>query len=553
MKRKTDIADTARAKGRSGLVIFAGLCSAMIGSGAAFAADEPTTSSEWTMGGQNLHNWRNQPSTGIDVHNVGSLHEIWEFTTGGNVSATPAVADGDVFFPDVAGNFHALAASNGALKWSEKVSNWTGVAKDYARDFPAVDGQSVILGDQAGVNAVWTGSQLVGAGARVIAVDRSSGALVWSTLVESFPAAVITSSPVVFKGTVYVGISAVGEEALAAKAGYPCCVSRGSVVALDESSGKIVWKTYTVPDNHGVVGGYSGGAVWGSTPVIDAARNSIYVGAGNNYSVPADVEACIRAHPRDKNCSSPSDYFDAVLALDLSTGAVKWDHRALVYDDWNVACISGGPGIGNCPKPAGADYDFGGAGPNFLSSGMLGAGEKSGNYWAFDPDNGGAIWKTLVGPGSALGGIEWGTAFDGTRIYVPIANGNGVPYHLKPSGIEVNSGSWGALESATGRILWQTPTPGNCSKSLPGVTRGCMALGPASSAGGVVFVGSMDTDPTNPTMFGLDGATGQILWTFAPGSSVVAAPAIVGNSVFWGSGYSIGTSNDKLFAFSINP
>jgi polyvinyl alcohol dehydrogenase (cytochrome) len=84
-----------------------------------------------------------------------------------------------------------------------------------------------------------------------------------------------------------------------------------------------------------------------------------------------------------------------------------------------------------------------------------------------------------------------------------------------------------------------------------------MGLGPASAANGVVFVGSMDINPMNPTMFALDGKTGNILWSFVAGSSVIAGPAIAGNTVYWGAGYrrfgpSIGTPNNKLFAFSID-
>jgi polyvinyl alcohol dehydrogenase (cytochrome) len=206
--------------------------------------------------------------------------------------------------------------------------------------------------------------------------------------------------------------------------------------------------------------------------------------------------------------------------------------------------------------PSGPDYDFGGTGPNLLTGrNILGIGEKSGIYWALDPNSGNVLWHTQVGPGSALGGIEWGTATDGNRIYVPISNQNSVQYQLQPSGVSVNGGSWAALDPSTGNILWQTATPGSCSSPLPGVTQGCMALGPASAANGVVFAGSMDVNHASPTMFALDANTGAILWQYMAGSSVIAAPAIVGNSIYWGSGYgrfgpSLGTGNNKLFAFS---
>ena len=58
---------------------------------------------------------------------------------------------------------------------------------------------------------------------------------------------------------------------------------------------------------------------------------------------------------------------------------------------------------------------------------LLGAGQKSGVYWAVNPDNGDIVWKTQVGPGGSLGGLEWGSAYDGTRIYTAVANSNARP------------------------------------------------------------------------------------------------------------------------------
>lgn len=55
---------------------------------------------------------------------------------------------------------------------------------------------------------------------------------------------------------------------------------------------------------------------------------------------------------------------------------------------------------------------------------MLGAGQKSGVYWALEPKTGKVVWHTRVGPGSLLGGMLWGTAADGKRIYVSIGNLN---------------------------------------------------------------------------------------------------------------------------------
>jgi polyvinyl alcohol dehydrogenase (cytochrome) len=541
---------------------------------------------DWPMGGQNLNNGRNQPVTTITAGNAANLHQKWVFTAGGNIQATPAVVNGVVYFPDLAGNFYALDATTGSLKWQQIVQNWTGIAGDYARHDPAVAGNVVVLGNQWGAKVNWFGSYQTPTcvptaldmqalnckpGASVMAVNASTGALIWVTQVESFPAAMVTSSPVIYNNVVYVGV-ATSEEGTAVIASYPCCISRGSVVALDLNTGKILWKTYTVPDNGGITGFYSGGSVWGSTPVVDAKRNSLYVGVGNNFTVPIADEVCAAKNPA-KNCYAKDDYFDSLLSLDLTTGAVKWATHAWPYDAWNVNCIENvapptftvtfGPGP-NCPTPHGPDYDFGGSGPNMFTrnSGnddLIGIGQKSGIYWAINANSGAVVWNTQVGPGSSLGGIEWGTATDGTHIYVPISNAAGSTY-APPSTLAANGGSWAALDPKNGNILWQTATPGSCLSPVTFMPAGCMALGAVSVAGGVVFGGSMDKNIANPTMFAMDASSGAILWSFAAGSPVVAAPAIVGDSVYWGSGPTailagpgLGfPSNNKLYAFTIH-
>src|SRR5258708_31504967 len=120
---------------------------------------------------------------------------------------------------------------------------------------------------------------------------------------------------------------------------------------------------------------------------------------------------------------------------------------------WRVACIlPGGGRKPNCPVATSPDFDLGGSGPNSLEN-IVGFGQKRGIYWALNPDNGNIVWSTLVGPGSSLGGIEWGTATDGQRIYVAIANRFHLPYTLAPSGQQITWGAWSALDVATGNIL----------------------------------------------------------------------------------------------------
>ena len=135
------------------------------------------------------------------------LSPKWVFTTGGDVSATPTV-DGDaVYFPDWGGNLFAVKKDSGRLIWSHKISDYDGVEGAISRVSPAVDGDQVIIGDILN-------SKQAHNGANVISVDRETGTLQWITQVETHPAAIITGSPVVFDGVVYIGVSS-NEETLA--------------------------------------------------------------------------------------------------------------------------------------------------------------------------------------------------------------------------------------------------------------------------------------------------------------------------------------------------
>jgi len=509
--------------------------------------------STWVSAGHDLQNTRYQNTESkIGVANVAKLAMQWQFTTGGDVSATPAVDGSTVYVPDWAGNLYAIDQSTGNQVWSHKVSDYTGIAGDTSRATPALVGNYLIFGDQGGK---------IGGGAWVMAVNKQTGNLVWKTLVESIGFPIVTQSAVIdASGTTpvaYVGVASFEEALEAFIPNYVCCSFRGSILALNANTGQILWKTYTVPGG-GVPGNsYTGGSVWGSTPVIDYSRNSLYIDTGNNYSVPASVQNCVAGANNDpaamQACISPADHFDSVMALDLKTGAVKWASVAIPFDSFNIDCVPEllPPGVegnpANCPQPAGPDYDFG-QGPTLFTVrpggngkpvDLLGAGQKSGQYWAFNPDTGAVVWETQVGPGGTLGGMEWGSATDGNRIYVAISNNAGKPWNLI-NNQTVYSGGWSALDAATGKILWQTADP-----------TGGIDPGAVSAANGVVYGCSLDAQGN---MYGFNAATGSILWSFASGGSCNSGAAISNGVVYWGSGYSnfgLGTPNNKFYAFHL--
>ena len=153
----------------------------------------------WTMAGQSVKNTRHQKTESeISPSNVADLSVKWTLTTGGDVSATPAVDGEFVYFPDFAGNLFKVDRGTGAVIWQHQISDYVGPPENFARTTPAKHGNLLIFGDQGGRQF---------AGANVMAIDKNTGDAAWVTQVDSHPAAIITQSATVFGGVVYVGVS----------------------------------------------------------------------------------------------------------------------------------------------------------------------------------------------------------------------------------------------------------------------------------------------------------------------------------------------------------
>jgi polyvinyl alcohol dehydrogenase (cytochrome) len=489
---------------------------------------------DWKIYGGNLHNTHSTFfERKINTRNAGRLSVKWSFTTGGDVSATPTIEGHTLYAPDAGGSLFKLDTRDGSVIWATRISDYTGNPASYSKNSPAIAGDRIILGDQAS--------------GTVMAVDKHTGSLLWKTLIDPHPAALISNSPVIVDDRIYIGVSSKEESFVLSGAGYQFSF-RGSINALDLNTGEVIWKTYTVPE------GYTGGAVWGSSFPIDRRRGTLYATTGNNYSIPDSATSCIQQATTPQAqlaCLSRKNYIDSILSLDLATGRIRWGNKVQGVDVFNSACyFAAAP---PCPNPQGPDYDFG-SGANLFTVvsrngifDVVGAGQKSGYYWALNPDDGHVLWSKQVGPGGFQGGIQWGTATDGRRIYVAISNSAHIPYTLAPSNtVMANGGSWAALDPATGEILWQVSATGQ-DPQFPALT--AQALGQVSAANGVVYAGSMSGD-----MVALNAETGSILWQFASGGSVICGPSIVDGTVYWGSGYAnfgFGIPNNKLYAFTV--
>jgi polyvinyl alcohol dehydrogenase (cytochrome) len=377
----------------------------------------------------------------------------------------------------------------------------------------------------------------------VHAVDAATGKTIWKTKIEDHLLSRITGSPILYRNRIYVPVSSF-EETAGRDAKYECCKFRGSVVALDAYTGKVIWKSYTVQDEpkpfkKNSAGtqmyGPAGGAIW-SAPTVDPKRGVIYVATGNSYT---DVE---------------THHSDAIIAYDLKTGKLKWVFQATAKDNFLVGCRQ--PGVGNCPEKGGPDHDFGSSPvlrtlPNGKQ--VILAGQKSGVMWALDPDNQGKVlWQNKIGSGGALGGIEWGFAADQENVYVPMADTGGP--NRKP-GIT-------ALKIATGEQLWHVPAPKvPCSW---GTTRCNNSQSAAATViPGVVFSGSVDGH-----MRAYSTKDGSILWDYDTAQEMTTVnggqkkggtldgggPTIANGILYTNSGYArlIGHPGNLLLAFSVD-
>ena len=502
---------------------------------------------DWGMIGNDSTNSRSQPlERSISPANVSHLALKWSALTAGDVSATPAVVNGAVYFGDFGGMLWKLNAETGQVIWARSVSEYTGIAGDIARTSPSLAGNTLVVGDLKHPY--------------MMGIDAQTGELRWISQVHPDPKGIMTGSPVLAGDTIYTGVSASG-------ASGPGATFRGSIVALNAQTGRILWQSYSLPDNGGLPGGYAGATMF-SPPAVDLDAGLVYGTFGQTYTEPASVTACHASHGGfTESCEQPGSFLKSVVAFDLKTGAPRWSYRVQGHAPWVQACASQPVTVTWCAAESDAEkWDLGGSGVNVMRlrmnghwRGVVGIGAKSGVYTLLDGKTGEFIWNTLLGPGGDQGGMEWGTAFDGDRIYASITNHHHIPYKLTENGVisntTVTGGSWSALDPITGRILWQTADPQ--VETLPGLgVVGVWDLAPVTVANGIVYASSMAKLASQNQMFALDAATGAILWQFGAGSSVNSGPAVVDGSVYWGSGYSRsgveGSGNNRLYAFSID-
>jgi len=502
----------------------------------------PLNGPTWNGWGVNTQNTRTQDraNAGMSAAEVPKLKVKWAFGFPGELSAEaqPSIAGGRVFVGTQSGTVYALSLATGCVHWVFRADAAVRAAVTIARiDTKAGARYAAFIGDRAG---------------NVYAVDAATGMQIWKSHLDDHPFARVTASPTFYNGRLYVGIAS-GEETAGSTADYECCTFRGSLVALDAATGTRIWKTYTITDppsrraknSAGTqLWGPSGAPIW-SSPAVDSQKNVIYVTTGNNYTGPA------------------SERSDAFVAFDMASGRILWTRQVYAGDDWNTSCRL--PDQVNCTNKDAPDFDF--SSPPILVSLANGrralvAGQKSGMVHAVDPDRDGQIlWQTRVGKGGINGGVQWGSAADGSNVYVALSDLGriNVPNSQATVPDPEEGGGMFALRLDTGKEVWHTPPPHAC--------RANERCSPAQSAAvsaipGIAFSGAIDGH-----LRAYSTTNGAIVWDLntvgshetvngvaARGGSLnVGGPAISGGTVVVNSGYvQNGMPGNVLLALTID-
>jgi polyvinyl alcohol dehydrogenase (cytochrome) len=470
--------------------------------------------------------FQSSSEAGLSLAQVPNLKLKWAFglPLAEEAYSQPTVAGGRVFVGSSAGTIYSLDAATGCVYWSFQADGAVRVAISIGQ----------VEGMASTKYAVYFGDQR----ANTYALDADNGKVLWKKKVDEHPVALITGSPTLYEGRLYVPMASKEEHAAGFSMTYECCTFRGSVTALDAKTGEQIWKTYIIPDppkpttrSPQGVQHYApaGGAVW-AAPTVDVRRHALYIGTGNAYTEPA------------------SKTTDAVMALDMDTGKVLWSVQDTEDDAWLAGCGGGASnpdGISeNCPKPLGPDFDFGSSMIlQTLPDGhrVLVAGQKSGMVWAHDPDQEGKVlWRTQLVDKLVLGMITFGGAADDQKAYFGLRSGGVAAVSLK-----------------TGAKEWFTSLPGQHPGGSPQGQTAALTVIP-----GIVFSGGWDG-----ILRAFSAEDGHEIWEAdtvhdyetvnsvkANGGSMAApGPTVAGGRLFVGSGYVVGvssTAGNVLLMFS---
>jgi alcohol dehydrogenase (cytochrome c) len=497
-----------RAAAISVLALMLALAVAACGSSSnTSTAGTASSAADWPVVGGSVSNTRYSSLTQVNTSNVSKLGIAWSLPEGNNLVGWenfPVVVSGTMYITTSADEVEALDATSGAVKWTYT---------------PKVDFFKALAGGGGGSPqnrgvAVANGKvYLTTFDDRLIALDQATGKpLFQSQIADPNLGYSESAAPTVYGNTAYVG-GAIGEGG-----------DRGFVAAYDATTGHQLWRFFTVPaPGHGWVpaqGHHGGGDVW-MWQTIDPATNTLYAGTGNPSP---DFILSVRG-----GCDA---HTNSLIALNASTGALKWAHSDVCPDAWDYD---------SAHSPLYFDLTVGGQ-----TVRAVGHANKSGFFEVLNAQTGRLISKSphitpytephpYPTPGGVnvcpgiFGGIEYSPAsFDPQTgaIYQDALNicnrytansaqqvsvhqpgqqdlgGVATPLRSPPF-----TGYLASIDAATGKVNWEDKLP------KPSVG------GTLSTAGRLVF-----TPDDNGDLYAADARTGKILWSANLGLPFGAAP-----------------------------
>ena len=487
----------------------------------------------WSVYGGDAGNTRYSKSTQINAGNVSKLKVQWALQLGTNRSqeSTPILVGDTLFVTSSFGpkNTFAVDAKTGQVKWTYQPDIPKGIEQYACCD---VNNRGVAHAD---------GKIFVGRlDAHVVALDAKSGKELWKTqIVDYTQGSVITSPPTLVKNLVITGFGG-GEYGV-----------RGSIVALDQTTGKEVWRTQTIPqagepngDTWKGDSGKLGGAVAWHIGSYDPKLNLVYYGTSN----PAPWSAAVRGNDSSDIGKFSNLYSASVLALNADTGKITWHYQFTPHDAWDYDGVN---------ELVFADLPVEGKKVPVIMQ-----ANRNGFFYVIDRANG-----KLISAKQYIEGVNWATGID-MKTGTPIeAAGNAKRPGMKRKASDIcpnliGGKNWMPMSYSAQTGLVYIPTMNLCM-DLEGIQadykRGAFFLGvnfdlgkvgPGGHMGGVKawdpvkqqqvwfnkqelpFNGGMMTTAGGLLFHGdikgmfhaTDAKTGKELWKFNTGSGITAAP-----------------------------
>lgn len=433
------------------------------------------SAASWSVYGFDDQNTQRNPlENTLSVETVAGLTERWRLHMVDGATSTPAIADGIAYFGGWSGNVFAVDAVSGDVHWQRRVT------ESQVNDTP------LVVGDRL----------YTAAGPSLLALSRADGSIIFETLLDTHPTAMVWASPKLVDGMILIGVGSF-ENGVSITPTFT-----GSLVAVDADSGSEIWRVRTSGDpGYGPCMGGPGASIWSSV-AIDEDLELAFVGTGQAYNEPVST------------CS------DSLLAVDYRREAppdnrIRWKVQYTEGDIFGLVNLGTGP-----------DSDIG-ASPNLFEvngRALVGAGDKGGSYRAFDRATGEPVWQTKLelGPVPQFGGVTVTAAVEGETIYV-------ASNHLETGSFVGTAGDHDpndfsvlyALDTGTGQPRW--------SVKLPAPMAGSFAI-----ANGVLY-----HPVVNRKFFARDLKTGAELWSTTLGNDPGSGVSVVDGRVYVSAGMAL--------------